>query len=68
MGMNWKEVVRLLEQKRDGRYWKVLAAEIGISESLLSRIRKGRAMPGAKVLAYLGLEKQKIYIPAENSQ
>jgi transcriptional regulator with XRE-family HTH domain len=63
--MNWEQVIELLEEKRDGRDWKVLAGEIGISESLLSRIRKGATTPGPKLLKYLGLREQRIYVTAE---
>lgn len=57
--------MQLLDKKRAGRSWTAFAAEIGISQSLLSRIRQGLATPGPTVLAYLGLQEKKIYVPIE---
>ena len=66
--MDRAQVVKLLEKLRGARDWKELAAEIGISESLLSRVRSGVAAPGPKMLAFLGLRAKTIYVKVEQPQ
>lgn len=61
-------MVALLEKIRDDREWKTLAAEIGISESFLSRIRHGLCGPGPKVLAFLNLREKTVYVKVEQAQ
>jgi hypothetical protein len=61
-------VVVLLNKHRGDRAWKELAAEIGISESFLSRIRHGLCGPGPKVLEFLNLRGQTVYVKAEYGQ
>lgn len=61
-------MVALLEKIRGDREWKTLAAEIGISESFLSRIRHGLCGPGPKVLAFLNLREKTVYVKVEQAQ
>jgi hypothetical protein len=58
------QVIKVLETLRRERDcdWKVLAVEIGISESFLSRIRHGLCGPGPKVLAFLNLQEKTVYV------
>jgi transcriptional regulator with XRE-family HTH domain len=64
-GLSREELMQLLEKRLDGRLWSELATEIGISQSLLSRIRKGTATPSPKLLAFLGLREERIYVKAQ---
>lgn len=66
--MEQAQVVALLEKIRGDREWKTLAAEIGISESFLSRIRHGLCGPGPKVLAFLNLREKTVYVKVEQAQ
>ena len=61
-------MIQLLEKRRAGRTWQDVAAEIGISASVLSRIRKGYAQPGNRLLAYLGLREETVYVKVEQAQ
>jgi len=60
--MEHTQVITLLEKLRGDRTWKELAAEIGISEPFLSRIRHGLCGPGPKVLAFLNLREETVYV------
>jgi hypothetical protein len=64
------QVIKLLEtlRRERGCDWKVLAAEIGISESFLSRIRHGLCGPGPKVLAFLNLRETTVYVKVGREQ
>jgi hypothetical protein len=64
----YPQVVTLLEKHRNGRPWKVLAVEIGISESFLSRLRRNLCGPGPKVLAFLNLRQKTVYLKTEQTQ
>jgi transcriptional regulator with XRE-family HTH domain len=63
--MDNAQLVSLLERLRGDRYWKELAAEMGVSESFLSRVRRGQCGPGPKILAFLKLEQKTVYTKAE---
>jgi hypothetical protein len=66
--MDAAQVIALLDKQRGQREWKMLAAEIGISESFLSRVRNGQCGPGPKILAYLGLREEIRYVKAGQIQ
>lgn len=63
--MDGTQVVVALEKIKGDRAWKELAAEIGVSESFLSRVRHGQCSPGAKILSFLKLEEKIVYVKAE---
>lgn len=63
--MEHTHVIAMLEKIRGDREWKTLAAEIGISESFLSRIRHGLCGPGPKVLTFLNLQEKTVYVKTE---
>lgn len=63
--MDAAQLVTLLERLRGARDWKELAAEIGVSESFLSRVRHGKCGPGPKILAFLKLEEKTVYSKVE---
>lgn len=66
--MNAAQLVALLEKRRGNRDWKALAAEIGVSDSFLSRVRNGWCGPGKKVLGFLGLREEITYVPVGRAQ
>jgi len=63
--MEHGQLVALLEKNRSGRSWKKLAEEMGVSESFLSRVRRGQCGPGPKILAFLKLEEKTVYVKAD---
>jgi hypothetical protein len=66
--MEHRHIIEQLDRRRGDRTWAMLAAEIGISESVLSRVRSGVAAPGPKMLAYLGLRQKTVYVKVEQWQ
>jgi transcriptional regulator with XRE-family HTH domain len=68
--LDHSQVIKILEvlRKERGCDWKVLAVEIGISESMMSRIRKGTAAIGPKVLVFLNLSEKTVYVKVDDSQ
>ena len=54
-------LIRELENRRAGRTWKQLAAEIGCGASYLCDVLKGNRKPGKLILDYLGLEARIVY-------
>jgi transcriptional regulator with XRE-family HTH domain len=62
--MTREEVVEFMREQQGDRMSKEYAAELGIHESYLSNIYRGKADPGESVLYALGLRKLVLYTKA----
>jgi hypothetical protein len=65
--MNHGHLVELLKKKRGDRTWGALAKEIGVSQSFLSRVLGGWCGPGKKIMAFLGLREETVYVKEEHT-
>lgn len=61
--MGTKEVLKLLRQRQGERTQAELADELGVSQSFITDLFKGRREPGEKLLKALGLNMKKVYEP-----
>ena len=63
-----EQVIQLMKRRQGKRTAKELAEELGITPQYLSDIYLGKREPGPSVLDKLGLEKEVLYRPLEQSQ
>jgi transcriptional regulator with XRE-family HTH domain len=54
------EMLAVLALRRGKGGWSVLAKEIGVSRSYLSQVKNRNREPGERVLAFLGLRREKV--------
>lgn len=64
--MTLHSLIRELGKRRGERTWAMLAAEIGCSTSNLCDVLRGHRRPGRKILDYLGLQVQTVYVGAKS--
>ena len=57
-----EDVIKLLKTRQGTRTQEDFAGEIGISFQLLSNVLMAKRMPGQKILKFLKLKKQVVYL------
>lgn len=62
--MTHTQFIRILRSEVDKAPSRWRAAErLGISESMLSRVLRGKQQPNDSLLAHYGLKRQTVYVP-----